>query len=519
MGDPVVLAAVDVGTNSVHMVVAEVDSRGFSVLTSEKEIVRLGEGARGLDHLTEPAMERGIEALRHMKHLADVRGAVMVTVATSAVREADNRHEFIRRAWKELGLEVEVISGSEEARLIFQGVSRSLNLSGASVVTVDIGGGSTEFCLGVRGKLRVTQSLKIGAVRMTDSYLPGGEVTEEDLARLRAKVKSTIAPLAHDLRVAGFDRLVLSSGTSETIARIISNARGGPEPVNLNGFAFTREELDDVVHMLTSARTPKERQTIEGLEPKRADIIVAGAVILQEIVGQLRANRFEYSEAALREGVLIDAARRMGILTDDGLDPGLESAIRLAERCSVDLDHGRHVAELASQILRGIGRSFEVSKMLDRQLRASAILAKCGNAVSYSRHHLHSHYIISNSDMTGFTHDEIENIALVARYHRKAEPKLSHGEFARLPDMRRHDVELMAGILRIATGLDRSHDQCVREVSVSNRNSVLTLTAHHGSTVDDNVELNVRTSQNRSEMLAAFLGEPIVVKAEDSSRG
>lgn len=506
------IAAIDVGTNSVHMVIAEVDARGFRILTSEKEVVRLGEGAGGMDHLTDAAIDRGVGALARMKQIADVHGATVRAVATSAVREADNQRDFIRRVRRNVGIPVEVISGPEEARLIHLGVSHSLNLRTDSVVTVDIGGGSTEFCVAKNGKLRIAQSLKLGAVRMTDEYLPGGVVTPHGIDRLRRKVRTSLAPLAHDIRAAGFDRVVLSSGTTETVSRIVANLRGGAVPQSLNGFSFDRAELDHAVEILLAAESPSARETIAGVEPKRADIIAAGAVILQEIAALLRARRFEFSEAALREGVLIDTARRSGILEPDGIDSGLESAARLAERCSVDMEHSSHVADLAVEILRGLGRSFDLDMELERQLRAAALLAKTGNAIAYSRHHMHSYYIILNADLTGFTHDEIENIALVARYHRKSTPKMSHEEFARLPEERRHDVELMSAVLRVATGLDRTHDQCVRSVSVSNRQSVITILARHSCEGEENIDLNVSTAQSRAEMLEEFLGEPVLVR-------
>jgi exopolyphosphatase/guanosine-5'-triphosphate,3'-diphosphate pyrophosphatase len=508
----VVIAAIDVGTNSVHMVIAEVDARGFSVLATEKDMVRLGKGSRGQDHLTEGAIQRGVGALQRMVRIAQVHGASIVAVATSAVREADNRDRFVREVRQQVGIDIDIISGPEEARLISLGVGHSLNLASGSSVIIDIGGGSTEFCLLVRGRLRIAQSLKVGAVRMTEAFLPDGQVTDAGIKGLRAKVRTTVAPLGHDLLSAGYDRLILSSGTNEAIARIVANRRGGVDPVNFNGFKFTRFELDEVVDLLLAREFPRDRTEIGGLDSKRADIIVAGAVILQEISVLVGATEFEYSDAALREGVLIDAAQRMEVLAVDGLDSGLESAARLAERCSVNMDHGQHVAELASQILRGLCRSFDLDRTLERQLRAAAILAKIGNAVSYSRHHVHSHYIISNSDLTGFTHDEIESIALVARYHRKAEPRMTHPEFARLSPIRRSNVELMASILRIATGLDRSHDQCVEDLSVSNRSEMITITVRGDEKAVNNVDLNIQTAQARSQMLSEFLGEPVVIR-------
>lgn len=291
-----VIAAIDVGTNSVHMVVARVGTNGFDVLASEKEVVRLGEGVDGMDHLTPEAIGRGVAALRHMKRIADAHGAKVRAVATSAVREADNQRDFLRAVRSETGVKVEVISGTEEARLIHLGIGRSLDIARDSVLTIDIGGGSTEFCVSVRGNLRIAQSLKLGAVRMTDAYLPGGDVTPQGVKKLRAKVQSTLAPLAHDIGRVGFSRAVVSSGTNETIARVAAGRRDRAVPQSFNGFVFTADELAGVVDAVLDAETPKERLAIDGLEPKRADIIAAGVVILDEVVRMLGIDTMEYSD-------------------------------------------------------------------------------------------------------------------------------------------------------------------------------------------------------------------------------
>jgi exopolyphosphatase/guanosine-5'-triphosphate,3'-diphosphate pyrophosphatase len=507
-----VIAAIDVGTNSVHMVVARVGPNGFDVLASEKEVVRLGEGVEGMDHLTQGAIDRGVAALRHMRRIADAHGARIRAVATSAVREADNQRDFLRAVRSETGIKLEVISGTEEARLIHLGIGRSLDIARDSVLTIDIGGGSTEFCVSVRGNLRIAQSLKLGAVRMTDAFLPGGEVTPQGVKKLRAKVQSTLAPLAHDIGRIGFSRTVLSSGTNETIARVAAGRRDRPAPQSFNGFVFGADELAGVVDAVLDAESPKERLSIEGLEPKRADIIAAGAVILDETVRMLGIESLEYSDYALREGVLVDTAQRLGVMPEEPVDAAHQSAVRLAERCSVDMEHSMHVAELSARILRAVGRHYEIDQPLERMLRVAALLANCGNAISYSKHHLHSYYIIRNADLMGFSDDEIEMIALTARYHRKSPPKASHAEYGRLGRNDQLAVDLMAGVLRVATGLDRSHDQCVSEVSSSLRDKTLVLTVRHSCRSEERIELNVHTAQARADMLADYLGDEVVIR-------
>lgn len=517
VSSPDVVAAIDVGTNSVHMVVARVGRTGFDVITTEKEVVRLGAGLDGDDEITPEAIERGVAALVRMSRIADAHDARVRAVATSAVREAPNRDDFIAAVRGATGIDIEVISGGEEARLIHLGVGRSLDLRGGSVLTIDIGGGSTEFCVSVRGSLRIAQSLKMGAVRMTDSHLPGGVVNDQGVKRLRDKIRSTLAPLAHDISRIGFDRVVVSSGTNEALARMVAATRT-TTPQSLNGFVFAATELDDVTEEVLDRVRPEQRVGLEGLDTKRVDIIAAGAVILREIGRVLKIKSFEYSDYALREGVLVDTARRLGLMDADPVDPGLESATRLAERCSVDLAHAGHVAQLATRVLRAVGRHYEVDPSLERLLRAAALLANTGNAIGHTRHHVHSYYIIRNADLVGFVDEEIEMIALTARYHRKSGPKDSHDEFMRLSTDRRHDVELMAAVLRIATALDRSHDQCIVDVRSSMRDGCLDLAVLHRAANPEQVELNVEMASTAASKLADYLGDAVRVRDGGASR-
>lgn len=507
------VAAIDIGTNSVHMVVARIDDKGFTVVTSEKEVVRLGEGSEGLDHLTREAMDRGVAALAHMRRVADAHGATIRAVATSAVREAGNADIFVTRVREECGITVEVISGIEEARLIALGVRQSLNLGSDDVVMIDIGGGSTEVTLGNGRRTRIAQSIKLGAVRLTDRFLSAA-TNDVTVRNLRSHVRMSFANLAHEIAPHGFDRVVLSSGTCETLARIAA-AMGGAPPRQLNGFRFDRGQLDAVVEEVLRADSVESRRAIGGMDPRRADIIVAGAVILQEMVRALGAEVLEYSEYALREGVLIDCIQRMRGDRTWRTNSALDSARRLADRCSVDMEHAGHVAAVSLSILRSLARSYEVDLSLAPLLEAAAILANVGNAVSYSRHHHHSYYIIRNADLVGFSDAEIETIALVSRYHRKGGPKKSHPEFEGLDEESRHDVELLAGILRIATGLDRSHDRSVSIVNGSVRTVAgrdTFIVSARCSAGDEVAELNRYTAQSRTGLLEEYLGDPVLVQ-------
>ncbi|MGA0116838.1 MAG: Ppx/GppA phosphatase family protein [Ilumatobacteraceae bacterium] len=509
------VAAIDLGTNSFHMVIAEVDHLGFHIITTEKEVVRLGAGVHGFDLLADDAIERGIAALRRMKHIAQAHSAVIRAVATSAVREASNGSEFVSRVRRDVGIDIDVISGAEEARLIALGVRYSLALTDDDVLMIDIGGGSTEFTVAKGRRTAISQSIKLGAVRLTDKFLMDG-VSDSAVSKARAFISSTFAPLANDIKVAGFHRVVVSSGTCETIARVALLSRGREEVSSLNAQTFTRAEVNEVVDSVLEAKVPARIAEIPGIEEKRAEIITAGSLLLQEICRQLRISQLEYSDFALREGVLIDSMEQILGRPSSKRDAARDGVIRFAQRCSVDLRHSEHVAKLSVDIFRSLHKHFELNDRLLPLLEAAAILSNVGASVSYSKHHLHSYYMIRNSELVGFSKEDIELVAVAARYHRKGSPKKSHDEYAALSDDHQHDVDLMAGILRIATGLDRSHDQCVRAVSASvkeiNGKEVVQLAIRNECDNREILELNLYTAQERTSLLEEFLGCSIALK-------
>ena len=522
--DPGVVAALDIGTNSFHLVVARVhggdlDTTSFEVVTREKETVRLGHGGGDMKRLGDDAVERGIGALRRMRRIADSHGATVRAVATSAVREAENADVFLARARDEAGIDVEVISGVEEARLIHLGVLQAVPVFERRLLLVDIGGGSTEVLVGERGETLAARSFKLGAVRLTDRFFPGGAVAPSSVADCRSYVRSVLAGFEREVHQLGFEVAIASSGTAETVASLVRARHGRPAPHTYNRFEFTRDELDDVVAVLAARRTAATRASIPGLEPQRADIIVAGAIVLQCVAHSFDVAAFTFSDAALREGVLLDtiarSRRALAAPSPDDLhhlrDVARRSVLALAARCDDDLDHSLHVARLALRIFDDTAPLHGLSSTARDLLEAAATLANVGLVVAHSRHHLHSYYVIRNSELTGLTDHEIELIAQVARYHRKSAPKDSHPAFQALDPTSRHLVRSLAAILRVAIGLDRSHDGRVVDVRTVGHGGRLRIEAVHAP--DRDVALEVYTAQERSALLAEVLERRVDVVA------
>ncbi len=507
-----VVAALDLGTNSFHLVVARVRGSAFEVITREKDMVRLGHGGGDMKELAPDAIERGLAALVRMSHLATSLGASVRAVATSAIREAANADDFVRRARREAKVEIEVVSGIEEARLIHLGVLQSVPVFDRRHLVVDIGGGSTEVLLGEGGDALAARSFKLGAVRLTDRFFPGGTIRPGAVEACRSYARSVLVAFTREVRAAGFDIAVASSGTAETMARLVQAARGGEGPRTFNCFEFTRSELDDVVDALTSRRTAAARRAVPGLDPGRADIVVAGALILQALAHEYRVKRFMFSEGALREGVLVDTISRF----DEGVlhhlrNVSLRSIHALAGRCDDDPAHSARVAALALRLFDDTAQLHGLPAECRDYLEAAALLANVGLVISHSKHHLHSYYVIRNSELTGLTDHEIALIALVARYHRKSAPKPSHPDFAVLAADDQRIVRVLAGLLRVAIGLDRRHDGRVTDVAAHVTGDRLAVRAvhRHGREID----LELYTANERAGLLADVLGMPVEVRA------
>jgi exopolyphosphatase/guanosine-5'-triphosphate,3'-diphosphate pyrophosphatase len=506
-----VLAAIDVGTNSLHLIVARVHHDGrFEVLTRHKDMVRLGEGGGDMHQLSNDAMDRAVAALSRMAELAASHDAYVRAVATSAVREADNAAEFIARARREAGVTIEVISGVEEARLIHLGVLQALDTFERRLLLVDIGGGSTEVVVGHQGVEDVARSFKLGAVRLTARFFPGGSQHPAAVSACRSTVRSALAVIERDVRSFGHEVAVASSGTAEAVARMVQASRGGERPRTFNGFRWSVTELDEVVDTLANASNTAARRKIPGLDAARADIMLAGALILQGVAHTFGVVEFTFSDFALREGVLLDTMQRLtGSGTAPLRDVARRSVRQLAQRCDDDPEHSAHVAHLAMSLFDQTAALHGLDTLWRQLLEAAALLANVGLVISHSKHHLHSYYVIRNSELVGFTDHEIELIALVARYHRKSSPKASHPEFARLSTTDQQGVRLVAGLLRLAIGLDRRRDRRVASVTVRRRGGMLEmgLTPHGLGDVD----LEMYAAQERSDLLAAELGQRIRV--------
>lgn len=505
------IASIDVGTNSFHIIIASVNARGiFTIHSRDKETVRLGEGSGDMKYLSPEAIERGVKTMERFAGMARNAKAVVRAVGTSAVREALNRDVFLQRVQESTGIEIEVISGNEEARLIYLGILQALPVYDSRVLFIDIGGGSTETGVGYQGDLRVMNSAKLGAIRMTRKFFEREKLTDKDIKQCRNYIKGEWALTFRSLLQEGYEQAVGSSGTTQTIFSIAYGLRNLPIPESFNGVTLDRETLLSVIDVILNARTTAARAALPGMEPRRADIITGGAIILEQAILGLNIRELTFSSCALREGILLDSYTKQQAIKKYHHLSNLryESVLHLCEQCRVDMKHSTHVKDLALQLfddLRPLHKYGDVEREL---LEAAAYLHDVGYHISADQHHKHSYYIIKNSAMLGFTTDEAELIANIARYHRKSHPKGKHENYQKIAVQKRLAVNTLAGILRIAEGLDRRQIQNVDSISARPEDGILRLTARYSGTASK-PDIELWGAERKKTLLEASLDRKI----------
>lgn len=504
------VAAIDLGSNSLHMVLADTDQTGaFRMIGREKEMVRLGARSLAKGRLSAAAMKRGIDVLRKYKKVAESAGADKVlAVATSAIREAGNGEEFLDAIGRELGFWPRAISGEEEARLIHLAALHGVNLEGRRALVVDIGGGSVELALGRGDALDMAVSEKIGVLRLSEEFVKSDPLTTRNDTRLVKHLDAVLKPHVERIRAAGFDVVVGTSGTILAVGALALE-RGAMAPDTLHHATVPAAEIHAVRRWL-AASDLKARLEMRGLDETRADIIVPGAVLLDTILQRVGAREITLCEWALREGVLLDYIQRHpGAVARAEAYPDVRhrSVASLAERCGYDEKHARKVGQLALDLFDATVRRHRLGASQRSVLEYAALLHGIGHHVSYRGHHKHAAYLIRNGDLRGFTPMEVEVLAHVVRYHRR-EPRKKHASFGSLPRSERRAVEILSAHLRLADSLDRSHRQVVKGLTVRSRGESLLVQAH----VAGDSSLEMWGMPRHAQLLSRALGVKVKVE-------
>ncbi len=510
------LAAIDVGSNSVHMVIADVGPDGrLEVIDRVKEMVRLGRRTFTTGRLDAAAMDLGVRAVTTFARLARARRVErMRAVATSAVREARNGAAFVRRLRRETGLAVRVISGLEEARLIFRAARHALGLAGGPHLLLDVGGGSVELGLVQDGRPLWLRSLPLGVARLSERFLPADPPRAGQVRRLERHLDRTIGPLLDDARHAGAVDVVGTSGTVNTLVAMARAARG-VEMGRLHGTSVTAVEIARIRRRILAVDAA-QRAELPGIDAKRVDLMAAAAVLVDVVLRQAGARELVACGWALREGVLLDLAGLGRGLTLDPVTARRRRVEALAARFAGANPHGEQVARLAVALFDGLAPALRLPPAARELLEYAALLHDIGHVIDHDRHHRHTSYLIRNADLLGFEAVEIEILAQVARGHRKQVPKAGDPEVRALPAPARRVVRGCAALLRLADGLDRTHFGVISGVAVT--------TARGRVRVDvdargENPELEVWAAERRLDLLTRLLERPVTLRVRARGPG
>ncbi len=472
------LAAIDIGTNSVHMIVVRVrPDFSFEVIDREKEMVRLGAGGLDGRKMTREAMAAALQALGKFERLAKSHQVdEILAAATSATREAENGGDLLTAIEDQTGIRPRIITGTEEARLIHLAAVYGVDTPKPAVV-IDIGGGSVEVTLGAGAEVRFARSFKLGVIRLSERFVTSDPLSGRDERKMVAHIADLTDRYLGHIVNAGFDRVIGTSGTILSLGAVAAAHDTGTAPAEVRNLRVSAKAIRKVRKLVCSLPIDR-RVNLPALDPRRADLVVAGAVLLDALLHRLGAKDITLCDLALREGLVLDFIQRNRKhirQVDEIPDVRRRSALELAERCGWEAEHSQQVARLALALFDGLREVHGLGNREREWLEYAALLHDVGNHISYERHHRHSYYLIKNGDLRGFEPAEIETVALVARYHRRAEPSREHVGYQDLSSDLRRAVRVLGAILRLSESLDRSRHSMIGGLTVNTRADTIAL--------------------------------------------
>lgn len=501
--DRLKVAAIDLGTNSCHLVITELSSHGHLViLDSHKDTIRLGQALNAKNVLSQEAIKRTVKTLSIMKQLADTYRAEVRAVATHATRTAVNHTQLLQAVQEETGIELEIIDGPEEARLSFLGMRAGLPIDRHFTLGVDIGGGSTEIIIAKCNDIRFVTSLKLGTVMLMKTFLAQEHPSSNDIRELQAHVATSLATLEREISGYRFSHAVATSGTAKAIATIHHQLFGKGNLPELNGYRLPHQDLLKIEQELTRLGDPAKIRHRFNLDQKRSEIILPGTKILANISRVLGVEEWTVCTYGLREGLALDTYARMHLLPEEKFfDVRWDSILTLAQKLGIDEDYAMQVKALALEIYDQIAAasmsrlSSDMIEYYREILAAASFLTEAGKFLSYSQYHKHTQYIISNSSIMGFSDVEKALIGFVARYCRK---KLASPEQAKNTEyLAEHMriVNFLASCLRLAKALSRTRSGRIDSVSLRLKDQTWHLTIrYHGPDYPD-AEITILESE------------------------
>ena len=502
-------AVIDVGSNAIRLQVARIQGPGpYEILCEERKAVRLGERVFLTGELVAGAVSRAIDALKYFKEVTAVYQVELLrAVATSAVREASNADEFLRQVEQSTGLQLEVISGREEARLIHLGLRDSVPFEpDRPFLLIDIGGGSTEVSMATRSQILSSESLKLGTVRLTELFLKSDPIREKEFDRMVKFIRDTANRYMKATGDAKYEGAIGTAGTVSALAALDQKMRD----TDVRPASLGRKQLEAILNRL-KAKTLTERRVWLGAEPDRAEGIVAGAAVLLGLMDTLGFSEILVSPKGLRDGVMRDLAAKLATPVpaqhyhDEVV---LESVHAIGTKYRYDPQHANQVGRLALRLFRDLARLHALGAEHRDILLGASLLHDIGQFINYSKHHKHSYYLIKHSELTGFNETEIELIANIARYHRRAHPSKKHPEYAALATAQQQVVNKLSALLRVADAFDRSHRSLVSDITCHIDRTQVRIDLY----VQEPLSLELWSFEQKSQLFAEVFELPIVLQ-------
>lgn len=510
------LAAIDIGTNSIHMIVVKVvNQRNFEVIDREKMMAKLGVGVFATNRLSDRAFNLGLETIERYVQLANQLGVDdIITAATSAIREAKNGEDFLKELVRRTKLRPRMISGKEEARLIFLAVRNAIALADENALVLDIGGGSTEAVVGNREEVLFGTSMKLGVLRLLDMFESEKGMGKEARGVLEAHMRFLAQPVLAEAKAAGFTRIIGTSGTIRTMGEAAYVDRHETSLNSVNAEVVALEDLQKMTDRLIDLK-PEKRSDVEGVSEKRTDAIHLGGILLCQLLELADVDELTLCDASLREGLILDYLERHSQEVDalnSDKDLRHRKAAQLVSKYASDWEKNTHIANLAVQLFEQTRSLHKLGDLEKGVLEYAALLHDIGLYIAHSGYHKTSRYILEKTDPRGFTDEEMLLIGHVARYHRRAKPKKKHSKFKKLSDRHRRVVRVLAGLLRIAVGLERSQSQLVKTVECVIDEDTLEIVAMGKC----DLSIEIWAAQSDRAVLEAATDRKVVVRASSA---
>jgi exopolyphosphatase/guanosine-5'-triphosphate,3'-diphosphate pyrophosphatase len=459
-------AAVDIGSNSVRLKISRLESDRLVEIHEDREVTRLGESVFRSGFLSPEAIALTVKVLRRFHRAAQRAGADTVrVVATSALRDARNSRAFLEWVRSATGWRVEIISGLEEARLIHLGLTSSLRVNSSPALMIDLGGGSCELTVSKSGHIRETVSLPLGAVRLTNDFLHHDPPRKSEVRQLHGLISREVGRIAKRIMGAKPRIVIATSGTAEALAKVCHALY---RTKSQRGMTVTRVQMRRIAKMLT--RLPvEERRKVEGIGLRRAEIIIAGAAVFAELMDRYRLLGFRYSPLGLRDGLLAQMSAEHDHATRSGRQIESErrdSILAAVTHYRVDLDHAARVRESALQLFAQLRSVHRLPMEYKEWIAAAAMLCEVGDYVNRTGRHRHTYYIISHSEILGYTPHQRRVIAAIARYLGKSRPTSEDGPIKVLPPSDQKQIAKAALLLRLAWALNLGRGGALKTVRI-----------------------------------------------------